>query len=59
MPGDSDLRHWLLRAEEARAKAHDTKDPRLKRRMLGLADFYERLAEQIEQTEWKRNPAGR
>ena len=48
MRGESDLR-WLDRAERARAKALRATDPRSKRRMLGIADSYERLAELLEQ----------
>ena len=40
--------HWRDRAKKARAKAEQIEDPRSKRRMLGLADFFERLAERIE-----------
>ena len=40
--------HSRDRAKEARAKAEQIEDPRSKRMMLGLADFYERLAERIE-----------
>jgi hypothetical protein len=44
-----DWQYWRDRAEKTRAKADKTQDRRSKRRTLGLADFYERLAEQIEQ----------
>ena len=40
--------HWRDRAQEARAKAEHIHDPRPKRMMLGLADFFERLAERVE-----------
>jgi hypothetical protein len=40
--------HWRDRAKEARAKAEQVEDPRSKRMMLGLADFFEGLAERIE-----------
>ena len=43
------------RAKEARTKADQTKeDRRSKRRMLGIADFYESLAERIDQHAWKQ-----
>jgi hypothetical protein len=59
MLGESDPQHWRDRAKEARAKADRIKeDRRYKRRMLGIADFYESLAERIEQNAWKR-PQGR
>ena len=48
MPGEADPQHWRDRAKEARAKADQMNDRRSKRRMLGLADFYERLAERLE-----------
>jgi hypothetical protein len=47
--GEPDPQHWRDRAKEARAKADQMRDRRSKRRMLGIADFYERLAERIEQ----------
>ena len=40
--------HWRDRAKEERAKAEQVEGPRSKRMMLGLADFFERLAERIE-----------
>jgi hypothetical protein len=51
MPGEhgDDWQYWRDRAEKARTKADQTQDRRSKRRTLGLADFYERLAEQIKQ----------
>jgi hypothetical protein len=54
MAGNSDLRHWLDLAEKARVKADHMKDPKSKRRMLRLADFYRSLAKQIEQHPWER-----
>jgi|HubBroStandDraft_6_1064221.scaffolds.fasta_scaffold2944915_1 hypothetical protein len=54
MAGNSDLRHWLDRAEKARVKADHMKDPKSKRRMLSLANFYKSLAEQTERRIWKR-----
>jgi hypothetical protein len=48
MPGKADPQHWRDLAMEARAKADQMKDPRSKRRMLGLANFYENLAERLE-----------
>jgi hypothetical protein len=53
MPGNG--QHWRERAREARAKADQLKENhRSKRRLLGLADFYESLAERIDQHAWKR-----
>jgi hypothetical protein len=52
MPDNSDPQYWRDRAKNARALA--MMDPRCERRMLGLADFYERLAERIEQRTRKR-----
>jgi hypothetical protein len=40
-------RYWRGRAEKTRALA--VNDPRSESRMLRLADFYERLAEKIDQ----------
>jgi hypothetical protein len=53
LPDNSDLQHWHDRAQEARAKAEQIKNPRSKRMMLGLADSYESLAQRIEQHAWK------
>jgi hypothetical protein len=47
MPDNSDPQYWRDRAKAARALA--MKDPRCELRMLGLADFFERLAERIDQ----------
>jgi hypothetical protein len=54
MPGEFNPQHWRDRAKEARAKADQMKDPRAKRRLLGLADFYERLAKQHIEGSWSR-----
>jgi hypothetical protein len=48
MPGELDPQRWRDCAREARAKADQMQDRRSRRRMVGLADFYERLAEQLE-----------
>jgi hypothetical protein len=56
MPGEPDPQHWRDLAREARARADHLKNPREKRRLLGLADFYERLAKQHREGSWsKRN----
>jgi hypothetical protein len=47
-PRELDPPRWRDCAREARAKADQMKGRRSKRRMLGLADFYERLAGQLE-----------
>jgi len=52
MPGESDPQHWRDRAQKTRAKADQAKDPRAKRRLLGLADFYERLATKQANHSW-------
>jgi len=44
-----DPQYWNDRAEEARAKAADMKDPGNKRMMLKIAEGHERQAEQLEQ----------
>jgi hypothetical protein len=50
---NTNSQYWRGRAEKTRALA--MKDPRSEYRMIRLADFYERLAEQIEQQRtWKR-----
>jgi hypothetical protein len=54
MPSEFNPQHWRDRAKEARAKADQMKDPRAKRRLLGLADFYERLAKQYTEGSWSR-----
>jgi hypothetical protein len=54
MPDEPDPQHWLGRAQKARARAAQMKEPRAKRRLLGLADFYERLANQQVENSWTR-----
>jgi hypothetical protein len=49
-PRELDPLRWRDWAREARAKANQM-NARQKRRMLGLAAFYERLAEQLEASE--------
>ena len=41
----NDPKHWLDRAQEARALAKQIGDPEAKRTMLKNADDYERLAQ--------------
>jgi hypothetical protein len=48
MPRELDPQRWRDCAREAHAKAGQMNGRRSKRRMLGLADFYERLAEQLQ-----------
>jgi hypothetical protein len=48
MAGRPDPQHWRDRAKETRAKANQLKDPRSKRRLLGLANFYAGLAKRLE-----------
>jgi hypothetical protein len=59
MSGEADPQYWRERAEEARARADQMNDPRTKRRLLGLADFYERLAGRLERGIPKRRFAAR
>jgi hypothetical protein len=40
----TNAKHWLDRADEARAVAGQMSDPEAKRTMLGIADSYERMA---------------
>jgi hypothetical protein len=40
----NNFRHWLDRAEEARAVAGQMTDPEMKRTMLEIVASYERLA---------------
>jgi hypothetical protein len=40
--------HWLNRAEEARANAHQMTDPESRRMKLDITAGYERLAERAE-----------
>jgi hypothetical protein len=49
MPGEPDPLYWRDSVKEARDKADQLKDPQSKRRMLGIAEGHERLAERIEQ----------
>ena len=44
-----DPQYWKDRAEEARAKAADMKDPGNKRTMLKIAEGHERQVELLEQ----------
>ena len=53
MPGEFDSQHWRDSAEKARAKADQMKDHRAKRRLLGLAEFYEGLARRHVESDWK------
>jgi hypothetical protein len=61
MSGEPDPRYWRDRAKETRAKADQFKDPRTKRRMLGIAEGYERLAERIDRRllKMKRGSVGK
>jgi hypothetical protein len=43
-PSLEDPKHWLQRAEEARAVAEGITDPESKRMMLKIAEDYEKLA---------------
>jgi hypothetical protein len=45
----NDPMHWRNRAEEARAQAKQLNDPEARRKMLEIADGYERIAERAEQ----------
>jgi hypothetical protein len=45
----NDPQYWRDRAEQARSRAEHTKDSRSKRALQGIADFYDRLAEKLEQ----------
>jgi hypothetical protein len=54
MPDKPDPQHWRGRALKARAKAGQMKEPLAKCRLLGLADFYERLAKQQVENSWSR-----
>jgi hypothetical protein len=51
MPRELDPQRWRDCAREARAKADQMNARQSKRRMLGLAAFYERSAEQLEASE--------
>jgi hypothetical protein len=50
-----DPRHWLDRAEEARAKADLMADPEARDAMLGVATQYERLAHWAQERATKQN----
>jgi hypothetical protein len=50
MPGEpNNSQYWRDRAMTARAKADQMKTGRSKRMLRGMADVYDRAAEQIEQ----------
>ena len=49
----SDPQHWRLRAEEARTLADELIDPEAKRKMLKIAEDYEKLP--IRATQRLRN----
>jgi hypothetical protein len=51
MPGEpaNDSRYWRDRAMLARARADQVRTDRSKRMLRGMADVYDRAAEQIEQ----------
>jgi hypothetical protein len=44
----NDPKHWRERAEEARTVADELTDPDSKRRMMRVADDYEKLAKRAE-----------
>ena len=46
----SDVQHWRQRAQEARAMAEQITDSRARRRMLNIADQYEKLAADAQAT---------
>jgi hypothetical protein len=48
IPDKPDPQYWRERAQTTRATAEQLMDPRGRRRMLGAAAGYERLAERIE-----------
>ena len=50
MPTLSDVQHWRQRAAEARAMAEQITDSRARRRMLNIADQYEKLAADAQAT---------
>jgi hypothetical protein len=54
MSGEFDPQQWRGRAQKALAKADQLKEPRAKRRLLGLADFYEGMAKRLVERDWKR-----
>jgi hypothetical protein len=45
----SESQHWRNRAKAVRERAKQVKNNRSKRILLGLADTYERVADQIEE----------
>jgi hypothetical protein len=45
----NDARHWRDRAEEARIRAEQMRDPDARAKMLGIAASYERIAERAEE----------
>jgi hypothetical protein len=45
----NDPKHWIDRAQEARALAEHISDPEAKRTMLKNADDYERLAQRAKE----------
>jgi hypothetical protein len=49
MPLLNNVRHWLDRAEEARAVAGQLGDPEARLVMLGIANGYERMAKLAEE----------
>ena len=49
-------KHWLGRAEKARVQAEEMTDANLKRRMLEVADGYERIAAQLRRRYEDRRP---
>jgi hypothetical protein len=55
MAREPDPQHWRDRAKETRARANQLKDPRSKRRMLGLANFYARLAKRLDPLSAKKS----
>lgn len=56
MPQRFDPKYWRERAEEARAQAEEMHDPKAKRTLLGIAESYEKLAEQAEAFQYKLPP---
>jgi hypothetical protein len=44
----SDPDYWRDRARIARIKANEARHPRTKRMLRGIAEAYERLAQQVE-----------
>jgi hypothetical protein len=49
----NNVRHWLERAEEARAVAGQINDPEAKQVMLDIAASYERMAKLAEERNTK------